>query len=179
MDERMESGSTLEEIDGISSTPPEGGEILAGGSDPVESSPELLRAHENLRGQISTPGAEAPKPSPLQQQLDELNSHIEEVIERKFQSGKDKRMVRLEREIKALNEEITELRARQKENGLAAEATNLLAKASHLIQPSGGGLPAPDLRQEYERRVGALRPGDVAGLMEVKREFRKRGLEVY
>lgn len=53
------------------------------------------------------------------------------------------------------------------------------ARASHLIQPSGGGLPAPDLRGEYEGRVGTLRPGDVAGLMELKREFRKRGLEVY
>jgi len=39
--------------------------------------------------------------------------------------------------------------------------------------------PAPDLRAEYERRVGALRPGDVAGLLDLKREFRKRGLEVY
>lgn len=54
-----------------------------------------------------------------------------------------------------------------------------IAKASHIIQPSGGGLPAPDLRGEYERRLRSLRPGDVAGLMEVKREFRKRGLEVW
>lgn len=52
------------------------------------------------------------------------------------------------------------------------------ARASHAIQPSGG-LPAPDLRAEYERRVAALRPGDLAGLMEAKREFRKRGLEIY
>ena len=53
------------------------------------------------------------------------------------------------------------------------------AKASHIIQPSGGGLPVPDLRGEYEKRLAALRPGDVAGLMEIKREYRKRGLEVY
>jgi hypothetical protein len=52
-------------------------------------------------------------------------------------------------------------------------------RASHLIQPSGGGLPSPDLRREYERRLSALRPGDMAGLMDLKREFRKRGLEVY
>lgn len=52
-------------------------------------------------------------------------------------------------------------------------------RASHVIQPSGGGLSAPDPRGEYERRVATLRPGDVAGLMELKREFRKRGLEVY
>jgi hypothetical protein len=52
-------------------------------------------------------------------------------------------------------------------------------RASHRIQPSGGGVPAPDLLAEYERRISALRPGDVAGLMEIKREFRKRGLDVY
>ncbi|HLE41410.1 MAG TPA: hypothetical protein VI956_07885 [Nitrospirota bacterium] len=53
------------------------------------------------------------------------------------------------------------------------------SRASHVIQPSGGGLPAPDLRAEYEKRVGELRPGDIAGLMELKREFRKRGMEVW
>jgi hypothetical protein len=58
------------------------------------------------------------------------------------------------------------------------------ARASHVILPSGGGLPpAADtlasLRAEYERRVGTLRPGDVAGLLELKREFRRKGLEVY
>jgi hypothetical protein len=52
-------------------------------------------------------------------------------------------------------------------------------RASHRIQPSGGGVPMPDLRAEYERRVAALRLGDVAGLMDIKREFRKRGLELY
>ncbi len=53
------------------------------------------------------------------------------------------------------------------------------AKGSTVILPSGGGLPAPDLRAEYEKRVGQLRGGDVAGLMEAKREFRKRGLQVW
>ena len=61
------------------------------------------------------------------------------------------------------------------QGGAAAPA----ARASHVIQPSGGGLPAPDLRAEYEKRVGELRPGDIAGLMELKREFRKRGMEVW
>jgi hypothetical protein len=65
---------------------------------------------------------------------------------------------------------------------LAALNPNNRAKprASHLIQPSGGGVPpAPDLRAEYEKRVNELRPGDVDGLMEVKREFRRRGMEIY
>jgi hypothetical protein len=52
-------------------------------------------------------------------------------------------------------------------------------KASTVILPSGGGLPAPDLRAEYEKRVRALRAGDMDGLMAVKREFRKRGMEIW
>jgi hypothetical protein len=65
---------------------------------------------------------------------------------------------------------------------LAALAVARLAqpagKASHAILPSGGAAAA-DLRAEYERRVRAVRPGDLGAVMEVKREFRKRGLEVY
>jgi hypothetical protein len=52
-------------------------------------------------------------------------------------------------------------------------------KGSTVILPSGGGLPAPDLRAEYEKRVRALRAGDMDGLMAVKREFRKRGMEIW
>jgi hypothetical protein len=62
---------------------------------------------------------------------------------------------------------------------LALRRLEKRGRASMVIQPSGGGAPRPDLRSEYEKRVGALRPGDLAGLMEVKREFRSRGLEVY
>jgi hypothetical protein len=62
---------------------------------------------------------------------------------------------------------------------LALRRLEKRGRASTVIQPSGGGAPRPDLRSEYEKQVGALRPGDVAGLMEVKREFRGRGLEVY
>jgi hypothetical protein len=65
---------------------------------------------------------------------------------------------------------------------LAALAVARLAapagKASHAILPSGGAA-ATDLRAEYERRVRTVRPGDLAAVMEVKREFRRRGLEVY
>ncbi|MCW5874152.1 MAG: hypothetical protein KIS88_05850 [Anaerolineales bacterium] len=53
------------------------------------------------------------------------------------------------------------------------------ARASRAIPPGGAGAPAPDLRAEYARRLAAVRAGDVSGLLEVKREFRKRGLEVY
>lgn len=59
-----------------------------------------------------------------------------------------------------------------------AAPAGVASKASHAILPSGGA-SQPDLRAEYERRVRAVRPGDLAGVMDVKREFRKRGLDIY
>lgn len=53
------------------------------------------------------------------------------------------------------------------------------ARASRAMPPGGGGAPAPDLGAEYQRRLAAVRAGDVGALLEVKREFRKRGLAVY
>jgi hypothetical protein len=53
------------------------------------------------------------------------------------------------------------------------------AKAGAVIVPSGGGVPTPDPRTEYEKRLQTLRPGDVGGLTELKREFRAKGLDVY
>ena len=58
------------------------------------------------------------------------------------------------------------------DNALAFPVIVLLSVESAVVA-------VPDLRAEYERRVGALRPGDVAGLLDLKREFRKKGLEVY
>ncbi|HRN50160.1 MAG TPA: hypothetical protein PLC52_04885 [Anaerolineales bacterium] len=52
-------------------------------------------------------------------------------------------------------------------------------RASRAIPPGGAGAAAPDARREYARRLAALRPGDLGALLELKREFRKRGLEVY
>lgn len=51
--------------------------------------------------------------------------------------------------------------------------------ASRAIPPGGGAAPPPDLRAEYERRLRGVRPGDLGAVMELKREFRRRGLEVY
>lgn len=90
------------------------------------------------------------------------------------------RLERLEAENQNLKSELDALRATAAaEPAPAQPAPEPAARASHVIQPSGGGLPAQDLRAAYDQRVAALRPGDVAGLMEVKRDFRKRGLEVY
>lgn len=51
--------------------------------------------------------------------------------------------------------------------------------AASVAQPSGGGVPEPDLRSEYDLRKKRLRPGDVNGLVELKREFRGKGLDVF
>ncbi len=53
------------------------------------------------------------------------------------------------------------------------------SRASRVIPPSGAGAPAPDLRAEYQRRLLALRRGDLGAVLELKREFRNKGLEVY
>lgn len=53
------------------------------------------------------------------------------------------------------------------------------ASAAAVAQPGGSNLPEPDLRDEYEQRRKRLRPGDVGALMELKREFRQKGLNVY
>lgn len=164
MDEHLESGSTLEEPGELGS-----GQELASGTGLSSPSQGALRQPPSLQ------------PSTLQSDLDGLEGQIEAAIERHMQSGKDRALRRLERELQEVKGELVELRKAKEEAMPALPARGQpVAKASHVIQPSGGGLPAaPDLRAEYERRVSGLRPGDVAGLMEVKREFRKRGLEVY
>ncbi|MCH7662622.1 MAG: hypothetical protein IH859_01980 [Chloroflexi bacterium] len=58
----------------------------------------------------------------------------------------------------------------------AARPTPTAASAA---QPGGGGTPEPDLRSEYDLRKTSLRPGDVNALMELKREFRQKGLDVF
>lgn len=53
------------------------------------------------------------------------------------------------------------------------------ANSASAAQPGGGGTPEPDLRSEYDLRKTSLRPGDVNGLMELKREYRAKGLDVF
>lgn len=62
-------------------------------------------------------------------------------------------------------------------SALKLESGRLSTPASMVI-PGGGDAPA-DLRQAYERRRRALRPGDVQALMALKREFRQKGLDVF
>ena len=51
--------------------------------------------------------------------------------------------------------------------------------AAAVVQPGGGNAPVGDLREAYERGKKRLRPGDVNGLMALKREFREKGLDIY
>jgi hypothetical protein len=48
-----------------------------------------------------------------------------------------------------------------------------------VIQPSGGNAPVQSLKEAYEQHKKKLRPGDVNGLMALKREFREKGLDVF
>jgi hypothetical protein len=47
------------------------------------------------------------------------------------------------------------------------------------LVPPAGGPARRDLAAEYERRRRALRPGDLNGLLALKREFRAQGLEIF
>ncbi|UYN90170.1 MAG: hypothetical protein KIT08_02770 [Anaerolineales bacterium] len=63
--------------------------------------------------------------------------------------------------------------------GAAPSAQPGVSRASRVIPPGGASAPTQDLRAEYQRRLRALRPGDLGAVLELKREFRNRGLEVY
>lgn len=55
----------------------------------------------------------------------------------------------------------------------------MASRASRVIPPSGPSAPAPDLNNEYQKRLRAIRRGDLGAVLELKREFRNKGLEVY
>lgn len=194
MDKHVESGSTPGEPGESTSAELSSAQDLARGTEASSPSPGMQRQRASMPGPT------------VQPDLEELESQISAAVERRFQKAKDLRLARLERQFAALKELVVLGRkAGQEAAGTLAAHTATGAesdgadpavaesaaaeqppserpapRASHVIQPSGGGLPpAADLRAEYEHRVGALRPGDVAGLLEVKREFRRKGLEVY
>ncbi|MDH3944362.1 MAG: hypothetical protein OEV06_09750, partial [Anaerolineae bacterium] len=161
---------------------------------------------------------------------------IAEEVERRFQSAKDKRWARLERQFGALKEfkeafdgeksdAVGRNAATYDDDWLAkktrefveaaglsndAEMKALLQEGEYspdvegyvdmlgditelalrragrrrgqpatVVQPTGGGAPQPDLRNQYDQRKSKLRPGDINGLLDLKREFRKKGLEIF
>ncbi|UYN91877.1 MAG: hypothetical protein KIT70_11030 [Anaerolineales bacterium] len=71
------------------------------------------------------------------------------------------------------------LEARLAQLTAAPGAQPAAGRPSRVVPPSGAGAPAPDLRAEYQRRLRSLRPGDLGAVLELKREFRNKGLEVY
>lgn len=154
MDDHEESGGTLAELDEAFS-----GEDLA---------------RESVLDNASPVGPRQPASRGRSGEERDLEQQIEDAIERRWQSAKDRRLGRLEEELRQLKQRLAGDEAPQAETGRPA------ARASHIVQPGGGGLPpAPDLRAEYQAQVAELRPGDLAGLLELKRRFRGRGLEVY
>ena len=146
------------------------------------------------------------QPSPAPENLAELEARlqaqIDEAVERRFQSAKDKRWAQLERQYGELSELQKTLSAEQAQGGgrpdsgrspesgeyleLLENLTTLVLQGAKkgnvhpaaVVQP-GGGAPQADLRSEYQVRLQQLRPGDVNGLMELKREFRSKGLEIF
>ncbi|MBX3047711.1 MAG: hypothetical protein KIT46_08235 [Anaerolineales bacterium] len=148
----------------------ESGGILGEHDEPV--------SEKQLAGEIGLAGVlpEGPRQPASRgrsaDELERLERQIEDAIERRWQSAKDRRLGRLE-------DELRELKLRLAGDEAPAEGRPA-PRASHIVQPGGGGLPpAPDLRAEYEAQVAELRAGDLAGLLEIKRRFRARGLEVY
>lgn len=76
-------------------------------------------------------------------------------------------------------EQALEARLEQLADQPGASAQPAASRASRVIPPGGASAPAQDLRAEYARRLRALRPGDLGAVLELKREFRHKGLEVY
>lgn len=61
---------------------------------------------------------------------------------------------------------------------IPASLTSAGPSIAGYIQPTGGP-PRPDLNTEYARRKASLRPGDLHGLMALKREYRAKGLDIF
>lgn len=198
----------------------ESGEVLSLESGSAKAS-RVMRIKPNSR-------KSSKKQLELKAVEERLEARIQEEVEKRFQSAKDKRWAELERQYGELHSARASEDSRQlepeKQNPPVSQVRRILqqanlendpealrllgeargqgpqaelrlladlaelalrriekptAKASAVILPSGGGLPAPDLRAEYEKRLTGLRAGDVAGLSELKREFRGKGLQVY
>jgi hypothetical protein len=189
-----------------------------------------LRQAEQEAGEPALAAADDERTSPAEAALEErIAERIQQEVERRFQSAKDKRWAQLEKQYGRLSGEQPGSEGRTSDGSLAKQllakveqviekaglgedpemaalmqvsitqedvqgALDLLgdvtgialrragkgpASAGSVIQPGGGKAPGQDLRQAYEARKRKLRPGDVNGLMALKREFRSKGMEIY
>lgn len=170
-------------------------------------------------------------PSQPEPALDEqLSAHIQQEIERRFQSAKDKRWAQLEKQYGELSQLMEQglsaqgdaepaapgmfdrIHKQVQRAGLAndprlvavlqredysddldgylsildditslvlGKVSDQVVSAASVVQPGGGQAPLPNLHQSYEARKRQLRPGDVDGLTALKREFRRKGLQIY
>ena len=160
----------------------------------------------------------------------EIAKKIQSEIERRFQSAKDKRWAKLEKQYEDLRDQFennkqTDVEKNELELDILKRSENLLKKAklsnhpellnkmssgvyskgvsgyvqfledvselilksvdgkpeniSGVVQPGGGTVPSQDLKSLYESARKKLTPGDLNGLTALKRDFRKRGLEIF
>ena len=211
--------------------------LESGTAKPETDQPTDEQPSASPRDQQTSTG-QTPSATPLPAELEErLGARIADEVERRFQSAKDKRWAKLERQFGALSDFQESLRDQDSESGSPALASDhpddWLARKTHdlldsaglvndpevqamirtgkyspdthgyldflgditklalqragrpsttaasVAQPGGGGTPEPDLRSEYDLRKVRLRPGDVNALMELKRDYRSKGLDVF
>ena len=155
-------------------------EHVEGNGDAVESGEESTAEDPQRTNMMSGMTEQAPQLATLNLGPSaSLEARIEEAVEHGFQSARDNRLTQVERELDELKERLAASELARSEPGETL-SKRPMARPSHVVQPLGSGLPlASDLRAEYEQRVRGLQPGDVGSLVEIKREFRRKGLEVY
>jgi hypothetical protein len=73
-----------------------------------------------------------------------------------------------------------EMKAPQKKETVVAEQPEQPTHDNVVLPGSGGSAPDPNdrLMQEFEARKKNIRPGDIPGLFELRREYRAKGLNV-
>jgi hypothetical protein len=210
--------------------------LESGAGKPESDQKTEVQPSETLHDQQPSTG-QTSSDKPLPPELEErLGARIAIEVERRFQSAKDKRWAKLERQFGALSELQKSVRDQESEPGShvpASHADDWLARKTHdlldsagmvndpevqamirrgeyspdeegyldflgditklalqragrpattaatVAQPSGGSTPEPDLHSEYDLRKTRLRPGDINALVELKREFRQKGLDVF
>jgi hypothetical protein len=196
----------------------------------VETKSGFEEQQENEDNVASKQVAEIETSQDVESNGDDLDIKIQAEIERRFQSAKDKRWSRLEKQYETLKGIVEEGEKRaaaeaELEIDILSRGERLLQKAnlsnhpellmkigsgeyskdvggyvrfledvsgmildhaqegvetvSAVIQPGGGVVPTPDLQSQYEKAKKKLSPGDLNGLTSLKRDFRKKGLEIF
>jgi hypothetical protein len=170
----------------------------------------------------------ASKPTEFESSISEsLQTQIREEVEKRFQSAKDKRWDRLEKQVKqmqALNNTTPEVSGDEGKS-FDTKAADLLTKIgltedieanailhqylekgeeakllpfvedvlqlvlqstrptsatpASITQPGGAQAPSLSLEAMYGQAKSQLKPGDLLGLLSIKRAFRQKGLDIF